>query len=161
MFFRAEFSAPWRLSTPHCRALAPTLAPGAPHMLIYHLVVEGSARVSLDGESDVELLPGDIVLFPHGDPHRLGSGAGANQIDGAALLQKVATRDLSPMRAGGGGATTGFICGYLTCDPLLCGPILEGLPPMLMVNIRTPAHGPTLPIIPNTQAASAASNVGR
>ena len=32
MFFSAEFSAPWRLSTPHCRALAPTLAPGAPHM---------------------------------------------------------------------------------------------------------------------------------
>ena len=44
MFFSAEFSAPWRLSTPHCRALAPTLAPGAPHMLIYHFVVEGSAR---------------------------------------------------------------------------------------------------------------------
>ena len=44
MFFRAEFSAPWRLSTPHCRALAPTLAPGAPHMLIYHFVVDGSAR---------------------------------------------------------------------------------------------------------------------
>ena len=49
MFFRAEFSAPWRLSTPHFRALAPTLAPGAPHMLIYHFVVDGSARVSLEG----------------------------------------------------------------------------------------------------------------
>ena len=106
MFFRAEFSAPWRLSTPHCRALAPTLAPGAPHMLIYHFVVDGSARVCLEGESDVELSPGDIVLFPHGDPHRLSGGSGSNQIDGAALLRKVATRDLSPMRAGGGGATT-------------------------------------------------------
>jgi len=42
LFFSAEFSAPWRLSTPHCRVLAPTLAPGAPHMLIYHFVVEGS-----------------------------------------------------------------------------------------------------------------------
>ena len=59
MFFRAEFSAPWPLSTPHCRALAPTLAPGAPHMLIYHFLVDGSARVSLEGESDVELSPGD------------------------------------------------------------------------------------------------------
>ena len=29
MFFSAEFSAPWRLSTPHCRVLAATLAPGA------------------------------------------------------------------------------------------------------------------------------------
>jgi AraC-like DNA-binding protein len=141
MFFTAEFSAPWRLSTPHCRALAPTLAPGAPHMLIYHFVVDGSARVCLEGESDVELSAGDIVLFPHGDPHRLSGGSASNQIDGAALLRKVATRDLSPMRAGGGGATTRFVCGYLTCDPLLCGPILESLPPMLKVNIRSDRSG--------------------
>jgi AraC-like DNA-binding protein len=141
MFFRAEFSAPWRLSTPHCRLLAPTLAPGAPHMLIYHFVVDGAARVCLEGEPEVVLAPGDIVVFPHGDPHRLSSGSGSNQIDTAALLQKVATHDLSPMRAGGGGATTGFVCGYLTCDPLLCGPILEGLPPMLTVNIRTDRSG--------------------
>ena len=141
MFFRAEFSAPWQLSTPHCRALAPTLAPGAPHMLIYHFVVDGSARVCLEGEPEVELSPGDIVLFPHGDPHHLSSGSGSNQLDGAALLRKVATHDLSPMRAGGGGAMTGFVCGYLTCDPLLCGPILESLPPMLKVNIRTDRSG--------------------
>ena len=44
MFFSAEFSAPWRLSTPHCRMLASTLAPGAPHIVIYHFVVDGSAR---------------------------------------------------------------------------------------------------------------------
>ena len=65
MFFTAEFSAPWRLSTPHCRLLAPTLAPGAPHMLIYHFVVDGSARVGLEGESDVEL---------HDCGDRLGTG---------------------------------------------------------------------------------------
>ena len=141
VFFRAELSAPWRLSTPHCRTLAPALAPGAPHMLIYHFVVEGSARASLEGEPEIGLLPGDIVVFPHGDPHHLSSGSGANPIDPAALLQKVATRDLSPMRAGGGGATTGFVCGYLTCDPLLCGPILDALPPMLKVNIRTDPSG--------------------
>jgi AraC-like DNA-binding protein len=141
MFFTAEFSAPWRLSTPHCRALAPTLAPGAPHMLIYHFVIDGAARVCLEGEADVELSPGDIVLFPHGDPHSLSAGSGSNQIDGAALLRKVATRDLSPMRAGGGGETTRFVCGYLTCDPLLCGPILESLPSMLTVNIRSDDSG--------------------
>ena len=78
MFFRAEFSSPWRLSTPHCRALTPALAPGAPHMLIYHFVVDGSARVCLEGEPEVDLSPGDIVVFPHGDPHRLSSGSGSS-----------------------------------------------------------------------------------
>jgi AraC-like DNA-binding protein len=110
-------------------------------MLIYHFVVDGSARARLDGGPDVELSPGDIVVFPHGDPHHLSSGTGGNQVETAAVLRKIATRDLSPMSAGGGGTTTRFVCGYLTCDPLLCGPILESLPPMLKVNIRTDRSG--------------------
>jgi AraC-like DNA-binding protein len=141
MFFSAEFSAPWRLSTPHCRVLASTLAPGAPHMMMYHLVVDGSARVSVEGGPDVDLSPGDLVVFPHGDPHQLSAGSGTNLVEGAAVLRKIATRDLSPMQAGGGGATTRFVCGYLTLDPLLCGPILESLPPMLTVNVRTDRSG--------------------
>jgi AraC-like DNA-binding protein len=141
MFFSAEFSAPWRLSTPHCRVLASTLAPGAPHLMMYHLVVDGSARASVQGGPDVDLSPGDLVVFPHGDPHQLSGGSGTNPVDAAAVLQKIATRDLSPMHAGGGGAATRFVCGYLTFDPLLCGPILESLPPMLKVNIRTDRSG--------------------
>jgi hypothetical protein len=31
------------------RALASTLAPGAPHLVIYHFVVDGTARARLDG----------------------------------------------------------------------------------------------------------------
>jgi AraC-like DNA-binding protein len=95
----------------------------------------------LEGGPDVELSPGDIVVFPHGDPHNLGGGSGANQVESAAVSLKIATRDLSPMQAGGGGATTQFVCGYLTVDPLLCGPILESLPPMLKVNVRTDRSG--------------------
>jgi AraC-like DNA-binding protein len=141
MFFSAEFSAPWRLSTPHCRVLASTLAPGAPHMIVYHLVVDGFAMACLEDGSEVELSPGDLVVFPHGDPHHLSGGTGANQVESAAILRKISTRELSPMQAGGGGATTRFVCGYLTCDPLLCGPILESLPPILKVNVRTDRSG--------------------
>ena len=141
MFFSAEFSAPWVLSTPHSRALAATLAPGAQHVVIYHFVVDGKARARLDDGSDIELLPGDIVVFPHGDPHQLSGGSGVAQVESAAVLRKIATHDLSPMHAGGGGATTRFVCGYLTLDPLLCGPILESLPPMLKVNVRTDRSG--------------------
>jgi len=141
MFFSAEFSAPWRLSTPHCRMLAPALAPGAPHLVVYHFVVDGAARACVEGGPDVELSPGDIVVFPHGDPHHLSAGTGTNQVESAALLRRIATGDLSPMHAGGGGATTRFVCGYLTLDPLLCGPILESLPAILKVNVRTDRSG--------------------
>jgi AraC-like DNA-binding protein len=141
MFFSAEFSAPWRISAPHSRALASTLAPDAPHMVIYHFVVDGSALARLDNGPDIELSPGDIVVFPHGDPHQLSGGSGISRVDSTEVFRKIATRDLSPMQAGGGGATTRFVCGYLTCDPLLCGPILESLPPMLKVNVRTDRSG--------------------
>jgi len=141
MFFSAEFSAPWRLSTPHCRVLAPALAPGAPHIVVYHFVVEGTARACVDSGPDVELSPGDIVVFPHGDPHQLSAGAGTDPVESAALLRRIATGDLSPMQAGGGGAITRFVCGYLTLDPLLCGPILESLPPILKVSVRTDRAG--------------------
>ena len=141
MFFSAEFSAPWRLSTPHCRVLAPKLAPGAPHIVVYHFVVEGTARAGVADSPDVDVAPGDIVVFPHGDPHRLSAGSGADPVESAALLQRIAAGDLSPMQAGGGGAITRFVCGYLTLDPLLCGPILESLPPMLKVNVRTDRAG--------------------
>src|SRR4030095_8154259 len=86
MFFSAEFSAPWRLSTPHCRVLASTLAPGAPHIVIYHLVVDGAARASVEGGPDVELSPGDIVVFPHGDPHLM---------EGRRMKEIAATLELS------------------------------------------------------------------
>src|SRR5262245_63057534 len=141
MFFSAEFSAPWQLSTPHCRVLAPALAPGAPHILVYHFVVEGTARAGVDGGHDVELSPGDIVVFPHGDPHHLSAGPRTSPVESAALLQRIATGDLSPMQAGGGGAITRFVCGYLTLDPLLCGPILESLPAIMKVNVRTDRAG--------------------
>jgi AraC-like DNA-binding protein len=121
--------------------LASTLAPGAPHMIVYHLVVDGFAMACLEDGSEVELSPGDLVVFPHGDPHHLSGGTGANQVESAAILRKISTRELSPMQAGGGGATTRFVCGYLTCDPLLCGPILESLPPILKVNVRTDRSG--------------------
>ena len=141
MFFSAEFSAPWRLSTPHCRVLASTLAPEAPHLVVYHFVVEGTARAAVEGVPDLELLPGDIVVFPHGDAHQLSKGPGESAVESGAVLRRIATGDLSPMHAGGGGVATRFVCGYLTLDPLLCGPILESLPPMLKVNVRSGPSG--------------------
>jgi transcriptional regulator GlxA family with amidase domain len=45
------------------------------------------------------------------------------------------------LQAGGGGETSRFVCGYMTCDPHLSRPILSGLPPVFKVNIRTDPSG--------------------
>jgi AraC-like DNA-binding protein len=51
------------------------------------------------------------------------------------------TRDFSVLRAGGGGTTTRFVCGFMSCDPYVSRPILDGLPRIFKVNIRTDRSG--------------------
>ena len=142
VFFAAEFSAPWGFSTPAANLLAATLAPGAEHLVLYHLLIEGTAVVELSGGLSFELRPGDVVIFPHGDPHHMSSGKGAvRPFPNYGISAKVNSRDLSPLQAGGGGEVSRFVCGYMTCDPYLSRPILNGLPPVFKVNVRTDRSG--------------------
>ena len=142
VFFTAEFSAPWGLSMPAANVMAAKLAPGAAHLVTYHLVVEGGAVIELADGRSIELMPGDIVIFPHGDSHHMSSGKGAiRPFPNYGINAKIKSRDLSPLCAGGGGETSRFVCGYMTCDPYLSRPILNGLPPVFKVNIRTDRSG--------------------
>jgi AraC-like DNA-binding protein len=56
-------------------------------------------------------------------------------------FSEIKARDLSPLRAGGGGAVSKFVCGYMTCDPHLSRPILNGLPAVFKVNVRMDSSG--------------------
>ncbi|HEY3825163.1 MAG TPA: AraC family transcriptional regulator [Bryobacteraceae bacterium] len=142
VFFSAEFSAPWGFSTPPPGAIADELAPGAAHLVLYHFVIHGGAIVQLIDGPSVELNAGDVVIFPHGHQHHMTSGRGtAAPFPNYGISAKVRSRDLSPLHAGGGGDTSRFVCGYMTCDPYLCRPILDGLPPVFKVNIRTDRSG--------------------
>ena len=142
IFFNAEFSAPWGYSTPPSTAIADELAPGTEHLIVYHFVIDGTATVQLfDGQS-VELTPGDVVIFPRAHQHHMTGGKGLlPPFPNYGISDKIKARELSPLRAGGGGALSRFVCGYMTCDPHLCRPILNGLPPVFKVNIRSDRSG--------------------
>jgi AraC-like DNA-binding protein len=142
LFFSAELSAPWGFSSPASNMLAPMLAPGAPHLVIYHFVIDGEAFVQLADGQSIELGPGDVVVLPHGDPHRMTSGRVVTATSlTSEILSKVKSHDLSPLQTGGGGATARYVCGYMACDPLLSRQVLTGLPPVFKVNIRTDRSG--------------------
>jgi AraC-like DNA-binding protein len=142
VFFSAEFSAPWGFSTSPPQALTDQLAPGAEHLVLYHFVVDGGAIVQLVDGPSIELAPGDVVIFPHAHQHNMTSGKGSvAPFPNYGINAKIKSRDLSPLRAGGGGATSRFVCGYMTCDPHLCRPVLNALPPVFKVNIRTDRSG--------------------
>jgi AraC-like DNA-binding protein len=142
VFFSAEFSAPWGLSAPASKVVAEQVAPSAAHLVLYHLLIDGIAFVEMEDGQSVALVPGDVVIFPHGDPHHMSSGKTARPpFPNYGITPKIKARDLSPLRAGGGGTVSKFVCGYMTCDPHLSRPILNGLPPVFKVNVRTDPAG--------------------
>src|SRR4051812_32496620 len=134
VFFKAAFTAPWCFPAPPASRIAGMVAPGAEMLVLYHYVTEGECTIQIDGVAPLHLVPGDVVMFPQGDPHSMSFPAATRTppLDVEKLLRD-SSRSLA---AGGGGAATRFICGFLTCDPRLCAPILGALPRAFSVSLR-------------------------
>ena len=141
LFFNGEFSAPW------CFRSAPTpeaqkmLAPGGGHIIIYHFLTEGNAFARLAEGSQENLTSGDIVIFPHGDPHYLGNGSPEKPVDSFKAFAKHLAKGLKVARYGGGGPVTRFVCGYMVVDPRLSEVLLAGLPKMMKVHVAQEPSG--------------------
>ena len=141
MYLNGRFSAPWRVSSPPSATLAPIFDIGAEHVIIYHLVTEGRAYACIEGREQVQLEPGDLLMFPHGDAHVLGNGTPATVVDAAQALPEVLAQSLKLMSLGGGGEVTRIICGYMGCDRVTMQPLLTSLPPLMKIGIRTSDSG--------------------
>ncbi len=142
LFYNAEFSAPWCFRQPASHTMAPYLSPNSKHMIIFHLLTEGRGYAHVDGDGrPLPLNAGDIVIFPHGDPHVMGNGSPVKPMDSAQELQRILSQGLKVSCHGGGGEITKFICGYMACEPQLSRIFLGGLPPILKVSIRDDASG--------------------
>src|SRR5579872_2557345 len=89
VFLHAEFFAPWcvatRVSVEHC---GPVLGP-ASHMIPYHYVVEGELHIRVEGEGESELVlgVGDIVLMPRNDEHLMGSDLSLPPVMGSEIIR--------------------------------------------------------------------------
>ena len=142
LFYNAEFSAPWCFRQPASHIMAPYLSSDSKHVIIFHLLTEGRGYTQFDGEGrSTPLNAGDIVIFPHGDPHIMGNGLPVKPVDSAQALERVLSGGLPVSRHGGGGEITKLICGYMACEPQLSRIFLGGLPPILKINIRNDASG--------------------
>lgn len=141
LFFNAEFSAPWCVSSPQSTNIAPLVSPDARHLIIYHYLIEGLAYARLKDGPREDLTAGDIVMFPHGDPHTMGSGLPERPVDSLQIFAKNINRGMHVTRLGGGGTVTRFVCGYLACDPRLSEVVLAGLPRLLKVHVPDETSG--------------------
>ena len=139
-FFNAEFSAPWSFHSPASCKLAPYINHSGGHVIVYHLLIEGNAFAQL-GDERLAIIPGDVVICPHGDSHAFESGPCLHSLDGETELQRIFAQGLKLSRMGGGGEVARFVCGYMVCEPSLSQAFLAGLPSMFKVNIRQEQSG--------------------
>ena len=143
MFFRARYGAPWCVLTPPSRAFSHLVAEDSNHIIEFHLIVAGHAYVRV-GTETTPLAAGDIVMLPHGDPHTLGNGTGAETVDASADLPALLRGEIHHSCGGGSGEETRLLCGYLACESRLIQPVLAGLPRVLRVHVRGDPSGEVL-----------------
>ena len=159
VFYKAEFTAPWGFRSPPTCEVAAFLRKGPKHIIVYHLLTQGRARCEVENSTHcVELIPGDIVVFPHGDAHILTNGFLPSILDYGKHLKELFSQGIVLARHGGGGETTSFVCGYMECDRELSKTFLGGLPPVFKVSIRDDHAGQWLENSIKYSAGEASAN---
>jgi AraC-like DNA-binding protein len=136
VFFNAKFTAPWCYASPPSKSVISALVPGAEHLVIYHLIIEGECLAGIEGGTPVKLSAGDLVIFPHGHAHKVGTDLTVRPARAERALELLRRGGLRVVQYGGGGAVTRFICGYLACDLRLSRSLLDALPPVLRIPLR-------------------------
>ena len=126
-FYMVEASPPWSVASVAARELQPRILPGTEHLISYHILLSGTCWAGVEGEPQVCMKPGDVIVFPHGDRHVMSSDDGWRTPDDESSA--------SPERYPGTvylGAEprreTRFVCGFLGCDLRPFNPLLSSLP---------------------------------
>src|SRR5262245_35619031 len=127
VFFAADFTTPWAVQSPPPDSLAAMVLPEAECVAIFHVLVEGECWVECGDCPPARMESGDVVIFPHGDPHKMGNGRSVQATPIGRLLPRGGSEDLLRLCHGGGGTTSRFICGYLHCDQRF-NPLIGALP---------------------------------
>lgn len=129
-FFDVTASEPWVAETPRGKTIVEAMFPGADHLISYHLILEGACWIRVEGEPDMQLSAGDIVVLPHGDTHALSSTPGLRQSPEMKMYRRPDDGRLPVSIAVGGDAARGarFVCGFVACDSRPYNPLLSALP---------------------------------
>lgn len=126
-FYAVDAAEPWSVETMAATRLEPRILPAAEHLISYHIVTRGRCYGGLVGEEQVELLPGDVIIFPQGDPHVMSSARGV-RVDGDVQTTTPTLFPFTHSIGDSGPPVTSFFCGFLGCDRRPFNPLLAALP---------------------------------
>jgi AraC-like DNA-binding protein len=127
-FYAVEAREPWSVEATDAKDLTAQVLPGSEHLIPYHILTGGRCWGRLVGGQPVALGPGDVIVFPHGDPHVM-SGDPARRVDSVPATPG---RYPETVRVGDRGPVTAtLVCGFLGCDRRPFNPLLATLPHQL------------------------------
>jgi len=130
-FYPVEAAEPWSVESVGAEELAPRILPGAEHLIAYHVLIKGRCFAGILGEPQVEMLPGDVVIFPHGHATLMSSARDLSE--GLSYTRAPARHPETVFLGEEGSRATSFICGFLGCDRRPFNPLLAALPSLLHV----------------------------
>jgi AraC-like DNA-binding protein len=100
----------------------------------FHLVLEGKAYLSCDGEPALGLDAGDLVVLPRGARHTLANDEATPATTLERLLAEAQLDGGSQLRYGGTGAVTRVLCGGFSLAEGIPESVLAGFPEVLRVD---------------------------
>jgi AraC-like DNA-binding protein len=131
IFLRAELRAPWAYESPPSEQMIAVLKPGAQRLILFHIVAEGQFALRLPDGRSAHLGPGDVIILPYGDQHRVGSTLDVPPVDISTLIPPPPWTAMPVLRIGEGEELTQIVCGYLHSDDILFNPVLGALPRLM------------------------------
>jgi AraC-like DNA-binding protein len=134
VFFRADFSAPWAIESRR-ELLDAIVNPEVECVVLFHILVDGDCVIECGALPAVSMEAGDVIVFPHGDLHTMRSHDGTQATSIGSVLAPGSGDAMRQVSFGGGGRTSSFICGYLSCEQRF-NPLIGSMPTMLLVRSR-------------------------
>lgn len=122
VYFRCEFSSPWGME------IKPTA------VAEFHIIVRGSCWLRMPGLSaPIPLHGGDLVAFPHGDPHGLVDSPEGAARPAEEIVQGQSLDHYGPVTYGGNGLPATVLCGYFELDRDRPHPLVAALPSLIHI----------------------------
>lgn len=142
-FFYVSFRGRWCAGASAAVDVAAAVMPGCEHVMEFHMIAKGGGWAAVSGLAPVRLETGDVVVFPHGDPHVISSAPGLKPVirdPQWVLAHKDQPRPI-PISYSEGVVDVGAlplesadavaVCGFLGCDLRPFNPLITALPRIL------------------------------
>ncbi|MFJ3681460.1 AraC family transcriptional regulator [Pseudomonas sp. NPDC090208] len=105
----------------------------------FHFVGEGTAYVQVDGEPEIALEPGDLVVFPQGAPHHLRGVSGGKTLPLHEFVGDSQARNSKDPDA------TGLLCGSFGIARYMTMPAVKSLPAIM--HLQAHSQGTDAPFV--------------